>query len=99
MGDPLFVVRGYDKPGAGPARQAARAAHLAHLEAIGSVRLAGPVLDDAGAPIGSLLIYVAPDRATLDRWIAEDPYTAAGVFERVEVAPFRWVIGAPADLT
>jgi uncharacterized protein YciI len=56
------------------------------------------MLGEDGAPVGSLLIFDAPDRATLDRWIAANPYAVAGLFERVAVWPWRWVVGAPDDL-
>lgn len=96
---PLFVVQAFDKPGAGALRAQTREAHLAHVRGLGAgARVGGPMLDDAGAPIGSMLIYDAPDRVTLEAWIAADPYTQAGLFARVDVYPYRWVIGAPADL-
>jgi uncharacterized protein YciI len=96
----LFAVQGFDRPGAGALRQATRADHLAYLETLpaGAVRVGGPMLGEDGAPVGSLLIYEAPDRATLDAWVAADPYATAGLFERVLVWPWRWVVGAPADL-
>ena len=32
-------------------------------------------------------------------WAAEDPYAKVGLFDRVEVIPFRWTLGGgkPAD--
>lgn len=61
-----------------PRRLAARSAHrqrLADLRASGTLLLAGPWADDAGA----LLVFDA-DRSEVDRVMAEDPYyTTAGV--------------------
>jgi len=96
----LYVVQAFDKPDASALRQATRPAHLAHLAALGpgAARVGGPMLGPDGAPVGSILIFDAPDRATLDAWLAADPYVQAGLFAQVEVWPFRWVIGAPQDL-
>lgn len=96
----LFVVEARDRKGALALRLETRAAHLAWLEGLGAVvKLGGPLLEAAGAtPVGSLLIFEAADRASLDALLAEDPYVKAGLFETVTVQPFRWVIRPPAEL-
>jgi uncharacterized protein len=71
-----------------PGRLALRPAHrerLSALHAAGRVRMAGPYADGTGA----LIVYEAPDRATLDDLLAADPYyTAPGVTVHVrEWAP------------
>lgn len=93
----LFAVTCLDKPGHAAVRADNRAAHLAFLKAHAeAVKIAGPLLDDAGTGmVGSLLIIEAADRAALDELIAQDPYATAGLFAGVEVRPWRWVIGAP----
>lgn len=92
----LFLVHTWDRPGALDVRLANREAHIAWLKAAGAtVKAAGPWLDDAGEMAGSLLIVEAGDRAALDAWLAQDPYAAAGLFETVEVAPYRWVFNPP----
>lgn len=95
----LFLVHTWDRPGALDVRMANREAHIAWLKAAGeTVRAAGPWLDENGDMAGSLLIVEAADRAALNAWLAHDPYAAAGLFERIDVAPYRWVFNPPAGL-
>jgi uncharacterized protein len=94
---PLFVVECRDKPDHLELRLATRAAHLAYLDQLGpdTVRLGGPLLaQDGQSPIGSLLIFATEDRAALEKIVAADPYTDAGLFATVTITPFRRVVGA-----
>ena len=94
----LFLVRGYDRPGALDLRKANRDAHVAWLQAAGaSIKAGGPWLDEHGDMAGSLLIVEAEDRTALDAWLTTDPYASANLFERVEIAPYKWVINPPAE--
>ena len=96
----LFLVHTRDRAGALDVRLANRDAHIAWLKAAGDrVRAAGPWLGADGEMAGSLLIVEAADRAALDAWLAEDPYTRAGLFDAVEIAPYRWVFNPPAGLS
>ena len=90
----LFVVRCLDRAGRSELRAATRPAHLAYLEANpGVVRLAGPYMDDDGAPIGSMFIMEGETRAVVEAFAAKDPYFQAGLFGEVEIRPWRVVIG------
>ncbi len=89
-----FVLTCVDKPDSLEVRLGAREAHLAYLRESGAVKLAGPFLDEAGGPVGSLLIIEAEDLATAQAFAAADPYALAGLFQSVEVRPFRATIGA-----
>ncbi len=93
----LFAIICTDKPGEGlKLRQANRPDHLQWLADLGDVvKAAGPFLDDAGNPAGSLIIIEATDRAEAERMAANDPYGKAGVFERVEIRPWKWLINKP----
>ena len=51
-------------------------------------------LRSARARFGSLLIVEAEDLAAAQAQADNDPFTAAGVFESVEVRPWRVAIGA-----
>lgn len=88
-----FIVQAMDRAGGQSVRQAHRAAHLAFLANAGAVvLLAGPLLSDEGAMVGSLLIV---DHETVDavtHWLADDPYTRADLFETVSVKAFKPVI-------
>lgn len=92
----LFAAICLDKSDHVDVRLATRAAHLAFLDKhSASVRLGGPFLDAAGEkPIGSLLILDCADEKTARALLAEDPYAQAGLFARVELRPWKRVVGA-----
>ena len=90
----LYALICIDRPGAADIRKANRDAHLAHLKGAGdAVVEAGPFLDENGGMCGSLIIMEAADRAEVEAWAADDPYAGAGLFERVEIRPWKKVIG------
>lgn len=93
----LFVVFALDKASSGPEIRAAnRPAHLEWAKAMGErLRVGGPLLSDDGeSMIGSMLIIDFEDLGALKAHLATDPYAIAGLFERVEVRPYKWLIGA-----
>jgi uncharacterized protein YciI len=51
--------------------------------------LAGPLLDDAGGTVGSVVILEAVDRHEAERIARTDPFVAAQVLELVSIRPFR----------
>lgn len=70
-----------------------RPEHRAYLRGLadrGALHGSGPFAD--GEP-GALLILDAPDRATLDALLADDPFARAGVIAAVEVRTWNVVIG------
>jgi uncharacterized protein len=89
-----YVLYCVDKSGHAQTRADNRNAHLEYLAKFGdAIAAAGPLLDDAGsAMIGSLLIMDFPDRAAVDRFLANDPYSKAGLFASVRVTPWRKVL-------
>ena len=89
----LFALIARDKPGAIETRLANRAAHLDYVAQSGVVRQAGPLLNDDDEMIGSLLILEVEDRQAARRWAENDPYAKAGLFQNVELIPWRKVIG------
>ena len=93
----LFVLTCIDHPNALERRMSVREAHLAYVrENIAMVRLAGPLLDDAGDMAGSMFVMEAPDRAAVEAFSAADPYVLADLFERVEIRAWRVSVGAIA---
>ena len=93
-----YVIEGYDGQDVLGARLAARAAHLARLQALqaqGRLLLAGPCpaidAEDPGAAgfSGSVVIASFDDLDAARAWADADPYVAAGVYQRVDVRPFR----------
>jgi uncharacterized protein YciI len=91
----LFVVNAFDRPGAGELRAAQRPQHLEYLKGrSGQIRAGGAFLDPGGQPIGSMLIIEADDQAAAEAFAAGDPFNREGVFERVEVRPWRAALGS-----
>lgn len=89
----LYAVICTDKPDHLPVRLAQRDAHLAYLKE-SPVIFAGPFLTDDGAGMtGSLIVLEFDDRAAVEAWAAADPYAVAGLFERVEIRPWKRAIG------
>jgi uncharacterized protein YciI len=63
-----------------------------------SVKTAGPFLaDDGETMIGTLLILDVASRADAEAFATNDPYHKAGLFESVEVLPWKHLIGGLAD--
>lgn len=92
---PLFTLIGHDGPRGLELRAQHRPSHLDHwrpLALLGRVRHGGPLLDDAGAPRGSMLLFEAPDRASACAHAAADPYVVSGIFARYEVFETRAVL-------
>jgi hypothetical protein len=91
---PLFVLNCLDKPNSLELRMATREAHLAYARPQAAMlKLGGPLLDEKGDMAGSLMILDAPDRAAAEAFSANDPYTKAGLWERVEITPFKVTLG------
>lgn len=96
-----YAIYALDNPDSLVARQAARPAHLARLNALlheGRLLLAGPFpAIDAQDPgpagfTGSLIVAEFTDVAAAQAWAGADPYHAAGVYAKVDVRPFRKVL-------
>lgn len=91
---PLFVLNCIDKPSGLSLRMATREAHLAWVGGrMNQMKLGGPFLDEAGDMAGSLMIVEAADLAAAKAFNADDPYTRVGLWERVDIRPFRMTIG------
>ena len=88
----LIALIARDKPGALQTRLDNRAAHLAYIEETGVVAQAGPLLD-GDAMIGSLVILEVEDLAAAQGRADNDPYAKAGLFQSVELIPWKKVIG------
>jgi uncharacterized protein len=89
----LIALIAYDKPDALPIRQENRPAHVEYLKSTGCVFQAGPLLDDDGGMMGSLVILDVADKAAAQAWANGDPYAQAGLFAKVDLIPWNKVIG------
>lgn len=95
----LFALICIDKPNAANVRAETRAKHLAYIDAHkAQVKIAGPFTSEDGASmLGSLIIVEAADMAAARTFAANDPYALAGLFQSVEIKPWRWIVGAPKE--
>jgi len=85
---PLYAFIGRDGPSGPELRKHHRPAHLAGIRALaesGRVRFAGPLRDDGGAPIGSLVLFEADTLDAAREIGAADPYVVEGIFESWQV--------------
>ena len=91
----LFVLVCIDKPNALELRMATREAHFAYARGMpaGTIRLGGPFLDEKGDMAGSLIVVEVADMAAAEAFSQNDPYRKAGLFERVEIRPWRVTFG------
>lgn len=97
----LYIIIGRDVQDSAAARQAARAEHLARIEALveqGRLVLAGPLpsidAEDPGPAgfQGSLIVAEFDSLGQAVDWAELDPYRASGAWSSVEVQPFRQVL-------
>lgn len=96
-----YAISGRDVANSLEKRLSVRADHLARIQELvdaGRVLVAGPhpAIDseDPGAAgfTGSLIIAEFESQEAAEAWAAGDPYTVAGVFESVEIKPFKVVL-------
>jgi uncharacterized protein len=89
-----FLLVAFDgtDPEALDRRMKVREEHLSKIEILkkeDKFLFGGAILDDAGKMIGSMIVYDFPDRKSLDERLKDEPYISAGVWEKVEIRPFR----------
>lgn len=97
----LYAIIAEDRPESLQDRLAARPAHVTRLEQLkqeGRLILAGPHpaidSDDPGTAgfSGSLIVAEFASLADAQLWADQDPYCAAGVYQRVTIKPFKKVL-------
>ncbi|MBD2704092.1 hypothetical protein IC229_25830 [Spirosoma sp. BT702] len=89
-----YVVHAYDYTDADALdrRMAARPSHFDYarqLKADGQFILGGALLDPEGKMIGSMLLLDMETEEQLDAYLKTDPYIVQGVWEKIDVKPFR----------
>lgn len=89
-----FTVIAKDATDAGALdrRKATREAHLVGVEKLrleGKQILGAALLNDVGEMCGSLMVFDAPSKDELERWLAADPYTANKVWGSIEILPCK----------
>jgi len=90
----LYVLMCRDKPDSLDTRMATRDKHIEYAKQAGDrLKMAGPLLDSDGLMCGSLIIVEAASREAAELVAANDPYALAGLFESVEVIPWKAALG------
>ena len=93
-----YVINGKDRPDSLEARLSTRPAHVARLQTLkdeGRLLLAGPYPSiDSNDPgpagfSGSLIVAEFDNLGDARTWADADPYIEAGVYESVDVKPFK----------
>jgi uncharacterized protein len=79
-----------DKPGAAELRHRVRPEHKAYLgEVAERIAFAGPLTSDDGQQmLGSLLAVDFPSRDAAQAWLADEPFTRAGLYASSSVHAF-----------
>lgn len=87
----LYIIYQHDRPGGAAIRAARREAHFAYLDGhADKLVLGGALLDEDGETrIGSVLIVNVASRAEAEAFSENEPFRAAGLFDRVEIAHMR----------
>jgi uncharacterized protein YciI len=57
------------------------------------IRLAGPLLDDTGAPSGIFMLFEADSIETVRQFAADGPYAMAHLYERIDLDALRLEVG------
>ena len=75
-------------------RQTWLAQHRAHLRS-GAIEIvqSGPLLDEAGAPVGGLLVAEVDSLDDLRRFSDADPFVIHGIYGRVHIRRWDRTIG------
>ena len=85
----LYVLICKDKIDSEELRKEVRPHHLHYLEDF-DIKLAGPILShDQTTMIGSMILLDCENREAAEAFASQDPYNNAGLFESVEISPFR----------
>lgn len=86
-----YAIITQDKPNSLELRNSVRAEHLDYLIANQHKLLAGGAVlnDDGSGGHGGIIIVDTDDRAEAETFIANDPFTKAGLFEKITVSRWR----------
>lgn len=89
-----FALMLTDKPDSGALRNATRAAHIDYIDQrLSQVLTGGPLLDEKGATVGSLIVIDAAGWPEAEAFAAADPYMKAGVFGSTSIREYKALIG------
>jgi uncharacterized protein YciI len=86
----IYIFSLIDKPDSGELRQRVRPEHKAWLAAMADrIAFAGPlVTDDGRTMLGSLLAIEFDSRDAAHAWLADEPFTRAGLYASTSIHAF-----------
>lgn len=86
-----YAIQTQDKQGSAQLRADTRAVHIEYLTANQHLLLAAGALinDDGTGGNGGILIVDTEDRKEAERFINGDPFSKAGLFEKVTITRWR----------
>ena len=87
----LYIIYQVDKPDSAGLRAETRDKHFAYLDEHEDILVLGGALlaEDGATRTGSVLIINVDNRELAEAFSANEPFRAAGVFERVEISRMR----------
>lgn len=90
----LYAIITRDKPGAAAIRKEKLAEHLAHVETcLDRIAIAGPMRDDNGDFVGSLLVVKAESEEDARAFLEQDPYYHADIWSSIDISAFAAAAG------
>ncbi|MDO8373614.1 MAG: YciI family protein [Pseudomonadota bacterium] len=86
----IYLFSLIDKPDSGALRQRVRPEHKAYLATMADrIAFAGPlVTDDGQTMLGSLLAIEFDSRDAAHAWLADEPFTCAGLYASTSIHAF-----------
>ena len=86
----IYLFRLLDRPEGAALRQRVRPEHKAYLAQVAErIAFAGPLTHDDGVTmIGSLLAIDFDSRDAARAWLADEPFTRAGLYTSVDIHAF-----------
>lgn len=89
-----YAIYCTDKPDTAQKRLDTRDAHFAHIEkTLENLLIAGPMMDETGVTIGSLLIVKADNVEEARKQLEADPYFTADIWADIRITKFTPAAG------
>jgi uncharacterized protein YciI len=87
----IFAILLMDRPGTAELRIQVRPEHRAYLGKLADkMAFAVPLTSEDGkTTVGSLLVMDFPSKADVEAWLADEPFTKAGVYEKPAIHVFN----------
>ena len=87
-----FIIRATFRPGGAEERFAIRVPHIEYMmAALPFTVVGGPRLTDeeGSSALGLMVVVELPNNAAAQRFIDGEPYRQAGLFQSIEIEPFK----------